>query len=62
MRLAIKLRDARVHFLPDRETLGTLLATIARQVRSLDKGRQIGAHDLDVDARFFHLGHLAGDN
>src|SRR5262245_8080062 len=61
VRLAIKLRNARVHFLPDGETLGTLLATIARQVRALDKGCQIGADDLDVDAGFFHLGHLAGD-
>ena len=50
VRLAIELRDACVHFLPDRETLGTLLATIARQVRALDKGCQIGADDLDVDA------------
>src|SRR5215469_12312347 len=47
---AVELDDARVDLLPDREPLRPLLAAVARQLRALDEGGEIGADELHVDA------------
>ena len=60
LRAAIELDYAGIDFLANREAIRTLLRTIARQFRTLDKGRKFGADDLHVDPAFLYLGHLAG--
>ena len=59
---AVVLDDAAVDLLPGCKALGPLLGTVARQFIALDEGRKVGADELHVDAAFFHVHHLAGDN
>src|SRR5688572_30742621 len=61
-RLLVELRHAGIDLLADRETLGPLLGAVAREVRALDEGGELGADDLHVDAALLHLGHLGGDH
>ena len=50
-------------FCADREALGPLVvAGRAREFVALDKGREVGADDLDVDTALLHVDHLAGDD
>src|SRR5882757_8700406 len=37
-----------------------LVGALARQLRPLDEGGEVGADDLDLDAAFLHLEHFAG--
>ena len=59
---AVELDHAGIDLLADGEALGTLLGAVARELRALDEGGEIGADDLHVDAAFLHLGDLAGDD
>src|SRR4051812_31685199 len=58
--LLVELDHPRVDLFADRETLGALIATLARQLRALDEGGEVGARYLDLDAAFLHLQHFAG--
>src|SRR5262249_15756882 len=59
---AVELCDAGIHFLADREALRPLLATLAREIGTLDESDEIGADDLNVDPGLFHLRNFAGDD
>src|SRR5215469_9828461 len=61
-RTAVELGDAGVDFLADGEAIGTLLGTVASQLRTFDEGGVLGADDLDLDAALLDLQHLAGDD
>src|SRR5437762_364724 len=49
-RPAIELRDAGVDLLTDREAFGALLRAVARKLRALDEGSEVGADDLHLEA------------
>src|SRR5262249_36527635 len=57
--LAVELRDPRVHFLANRESLRPLIAAFTRKIGALYEGNKIGTDDLDVDPGLLHLRNLA---
>src|ERR1700722_4126587 len=59
---AVELGDPGIDLLADREPLRPLLAAIARELRALDEGGEIGADDLHIDAGLLDLGDLAGNH
>ena len=61
-RLAVELGDARIDLLAGGETLGTLIATVASKLVTLDEGGEVGVDDLHFDAAILHLENLAGDD
>src|SRR6267142_1385411 len=46
--LLVELDHPRVDLFADRETLGALIAALARQLRALDEGGEVGARNLDL--------------
>src|ERR1700761_9632537 len=58
--LLVELDHPRIDLFADGETLGTLIGALARQFGPLDKGGEVGAGDLDLDAAFLDLEHFAG--
>src|SRR3981081_1806128 len=61
-RLLVELDHPRIDLFADRETLGALIGTLARQFGAFDEGGEVGAGDLYVDTGFLHIEHLAGDH
>ncbi len=59
---AVELHHAAVDLLADGEAFRPLLGAVARELRALDEGRELGADDLDVDTAFLDLSDLAGDD
>src|SRR5579864_5242598 len=57
---AVVLDHARVDFLAHGKAVGALFGTVARELRALDEGDEVGADEIHVDAALLHLGHLAG--
>jgi hypothetical protein len=60
--LLVEQGDAGVDLLADREALGALLVTVARQIGALDEGGHVGVDDLHFDAAILHRGDFAGDD
>src|SRR6202167_5609862 len=58
--LLVELDHPRIDLFADGETLGALIGTLARQLRPLDEGGEVGTGDPDVDAAFLHFEHFAG--
>src|ERR1700709_157289 len=60
--LLVELDHPRIDLFADRETLGALIGTLARQLGPLDEGGEVGARDLNLDAAFLHLEHFTGQH
>src|SRR6185437_12356198 len=61
-RLAVELGDASVNLLAHREALRVLVGALARELVALDERGHVGIDNLDLDAAFLDLDHLAGDH
>src|SRR3954463_8860743 len=55
----VELDHPRIDLFTDGEPLGALIGTLARELRALDEGGEVGAGDLDLDAAFLHFEHFA---
>src|SRR5471030_2014964 len=60
--LLVELDHPRIDLFADGETLGALIGALTRQFGPLDEGGEVGAGDLDLDAAFLDLEHLASDD
>src|SRR5262249_15946030 len=59
--MLVEADDGGIHLVANIEALGPLFGTVARQVRTLDEGRDVRVGELYVDAVVVHPQHLTGD-
>ncbi len=57
----VEVGDRRVDLVADVEALRPLLGTLAREIRTLDEGREVAVRDLDLEAVLLDREHFAGD-